>query len=220
MASIDKTYITDIQQYRDFINWAKNKKFTTPLGFVLSPMNSLYYIEDINDETSLIEALKNDKSVPILNTSDTMDYYLIKYCPLDFIQNRMKEVYGEDYYLSIKNGASVYDTFKRESGTKVKVIKESKFGTKDFLDLPHRPKIVNFWIEVEHPRFTFSYHENKNIWTIDGKELAHVTSDVAHKKITSKRAMIKQILKWKLPKGSVVKWMGTYVGDDIYFKVY
>ena len=160
-----------------------------------------------------------------MNTSMVDDYYLIKYCDIPFVQSRMKSVYGTEDYESIKNGTSEFDTFDRDSiaGTKVKCIQESEFGKKDFIDKRKGKRfMVDFWIEINDSSTDYHlwYNENLNHWTIYGRELEYHDSNVCHKPIKSRKALIRQIKKWRLPKGCIVTWRGVYRGDDMMFKVY
>ena len=187
------------------------------LGF--SVFVNWYYT---NQYTDIEGILQGGKSIPLLNTSHTEDYYLIKYCPLSFIQERMINVYGEDYINQIKNGTSLYDTCKRNIATRVKIISKSKFGNKDFL-YHRKPTLgVDYWVEVSHPKLHLTYNYRTDQWLIHGFELGdEYGSNVCHKKIKTKKSLIRHILKkWKLPKGVTIKWRGCFVGDNIIFKTF
>ena len=82
--------------------------------------------------------------------------------------------------------------------------------------------MVDYWIEVNDSSTDYHlwYNENLNHWTIYGCELEHHGSNVCHKPIKSRKALIRQIKKWRLPKGSIVEWKGCYCGDEMHFKVY
>jgi hypothetical protein len=139
----------------------------------------------------------------------------------------MKEVYDEDYYNSVKNGTSLFDTFDRNSivGSKVKCIKESNFGNKRF-HYKNRKRgkrsPLRYWVEVYHPDYFIDYEENTDKWLISGYELykPHYISNVCHKPIKSRKALIRNIRKWNLPKNSIIRWGGEYIGDEMEFKVY
>lgn len=68
-------------------------------------------------------------------------------------------------------------------------------------------------------RDTLWYNEDYDYW-VSMSELGDHTSNMYHKNINSTKAMIRQIIKWKLPKGSVVIWSGRYVGNEFKFLVY
>ena len=81
--------------------------------------------------------------------------------------------------------------------------------------------MVDYWIEIDDSSTGYNlwYNENLNHWTIDGYELEHHGSNICHKPIKSRKALIRQIRKWRLPKGCLVMWKGCYVGDEMCFKV-
>jgi hypothetical protein len=135
----------------------------------------------------------------------------------------MREVYRKETIESILNGTSEFDTFNRDSiaGIKIKCVKESKFGKKDFLDKRKGKKYKSdYWIEASSTDYRLWYNENLNYWIIYGRELEYHDSNVCHKPIKSRKALIRQIKKWKLPKGSIIEWKGCYCGDQMKFKVY
>jgi hypothetical protein len=173
----------------------------------------------------LQEQIDKGYDITVMNTSMHLDYYLIKYCPIKFVQDRMREVYRKETIESILNGNSPFDNFNREliAGTKVKCVKESEFCKKDFLDKKKGKKYKsNYWIEINTSSTDYHlwYNENLNHWTIYGRELEYHDSNVCHKPIKSRKALIRQIRKWRLPKDCLVMWKGNYVGDEMYFKVY
>ena len=216
MAGIDKTYVRNVQDYLDLVSWAKDKEFKCPNGQVIRPSDYIYEwnISELED------VLSRYGEYPVMNTPYALDYFLIKHCPLDFVRKRMEEVYNQNHIESVKNGTSRFDTFKREPFKKIKVIKESSLRKADFLIRSKRRHLD--WIEVIHPvrGMFFSYNEDDDLWVIPTHELGYGCSNVCHKKVCSKRAMMRLIRKWKLPKGCEVHWKGCYVGDTIIFKTY
>jgi hypothetical protein len=134
MAGIDKTYCNSVAEHEEFKQWAIKNKFKTPMGETVDLTCCMYNFDTPIED--LQEQIDNGYDITVMNTSVVEDYYLIKYCDIPFVQSRMKSVYSEEYYESIKNGTSEFDTFNRDSvaGTKVKCIKESDFYKKDFLD--------------------------------------------------------------------------------------
>ena len=221
MAGIDKTWCQSYAEFDEFKQWAINNKFKTPHGETIDFTYCMYSFDSTPEE--LMEELTNCKSILVMNTSVVEDYYLIKYCDIPFVQSRMKSVYSTEDYESIKNGTSTFDTFDRDSiaGTKVKCIQESEFGKKDFLYRRKGKRFVmrNYWIEVDNEWQMMFYNEQFDHWVIYGQELINSSTNVCHKPIKSRKTLIRQIRKWKLPKGSIVRWMGCYVGDEMKFKI-
>lgn len=220
MAGIDKTWCQSYAEFDEFKHWAINNKFKTPYGEIIDLTHYMYRFDSTPEE--LMEELTNHRSILVMNTPTIVDYYLIKYCNIPFVQSRMKSVYGEEDYENIKNGISEFDSFDRNSiaGTRVKCIQESEYGKKDFLYKRKGKRFVSdYWIEVKNKKYWMSYNEQFDHWVIYGKELMNNDTTVCHKPIKSRKALIRQIQKWKLPKGSIVEWKGCYVGDEICFKV-
>lgn len=99
MAAIEKTYTKDWEEYNSLRFWAQGKEFVCPNGRVLRPSEYLYEwnMEDFKGQ-----------ELPIMHTPQVLDYFLIKYCPLEFVQKRMKEVY-RSWYDEVITGESDYD---------------------------------------------------------------------------------------------------------------
>lgn len=207
MAGIDKTYTNSYKEYTELKEWAKDKVYTCPNGIKLYPKYSIY---DFWKEEDF-----KDKELPIMNTSCSMDYFLIKYCPLQFIQDRMKAVYDEDYYNSIKNSTSEYDTFTKEGkyGKHCKVIKKPDVMTKT--PIGYKKWFIQLW-EPDDYKYIW-YNGDKNIW-IWSNELGIGESNTC-RRFKSIKSVIRNICKWKLPIGTIVKVYSRYVGIDWEFKV-
>lgn len=207
MAGIDKTYTKSYKNYKDLVDWASKNIFTCPNGMKINPSEYIYPWEE--------EDFIDNNNIPILNTTMQMDYYLIKYCPLDFVQERMKYVYDKEYYDSIKNGTSEFDTFTKEGkyGKHCKIINKPIISTK-------RPIGRNTWfVQVYPPEeyFFMSYNESCNKW-LWPYELGEFTSNTCHKFKTIK-SVIRNILKWQLPIGTIVTVESRYVGLDYKIKI-
>ena len=78
MASIDKIYGTQ-KQYDELYNWLKKNK---PSGL------KYMYMKD---------GWMPDDERPISNFTYGIDRWLMKNCPIEFVQARLKEQYGDDY---------------------------------------------------------------------------------------------------------------------------
>ena len=137
MAAIDKTYLSDYKVYKDFIDWAKNTTYECKNG------TKIYVYDYVYDGYS--EENMSRHSVPVMNSSQMLDYFLIKYCPFKFIQKRMREVYDKDYIDSILNGTCGYDTFDNaEIGKKYVFNKEFKEHSDTFITAIYRGWILLF----------------------------------------------------------------------------
>lgn len=212
MAAIDKTYCNDYPVYKEFIEWAKEAKFKTPSGEYLYVWNYVYS-ECSEDD------MKRVGYVPVMNTPQYLDYFLIKYCPFDFVQNRMKEVYGNEYYESVKNGTSEYDKYKEpEIGTKFVVFRDRYMRHKDYLwrfkGRNNARKFTNpFVIDVEYDGNPLWYSENLKRFVYPN-ELAEGTSSFCFGGKTVK-ALLRKLRRLRLPKGTFVRAYGRYVREEI-----
>lgn len=105
MAGIDKTYTSSWDDYVALIEWIsknnKTYKFEWTGGDKASVSDCLYEYKQEDFD---------GRVWPVLNTPYVADKHLIRKCPLQFVQDRMKEVYGEEEYLRIK---SMYKKDKR-----------------------------------------------------------------------------------------------------------
>ena len=255
MAGIDKTYISDWNVFDKVRNWAIKQQFTLKNGQVIKLINYLYYPnltkeewdemhdervkyaeEHYNTPEYTVECKKlygddwefNAESyfdVVLWNTPTYVDIWLIRNCPFEEIQDRLKEQYGggwsktaftdhneDNLYEQIKNGTSVYDTFQRNGlGKKTKV----KFY--NIIGSWCRDKNCWWWIEVnpywigaKRTEFTTDdspwYNEDDDMWYWNKEEMP-IDSNVCHKYgCLTKKNIVNLIKKWNLPKGTIVKF--------------
>ena len=201
MAAIDKTYVYSPKDYIDLVEWAKNAVYTCPNGTVIKISNSVY-------EWNINEIKDWSRGIPVLNTSYTEDYYLIKYCPLEVVQNRMKEVYSKDYYDSIKNGTSEWDTFTKEGriGTKIVLKKYSPHENFNYYC-----KFADVQIRFEDRLLWYSNDIKNFLWP---NELGNTSSSgMFIRKSGSIKAIIRKLRKLNLPKGAKIFIVGRYVHE-------
>lgn len=214
MAAIDKTYTDKYSDYEELLKWAKNRTFKCPNGIVFNVMDSIY--------AGWTEESFNNNELPVMNTSCSMDYFLIKYCPLEFVQNRLKKVYPEKYYNSVKNGTSEFDKFRKNNiGTKFKLI---RIGSCSDHNTPwsfynNRKKInPKFFVSVRDNTGEFIWYNEKYDKFVCTYELGDWTSSNAYC-CKSLKALVRKIKKWELPKGSTVYVQGRYIGEEWQIKV-
>ena len=93
MAGIDKTYIKTYNQYKEVCDWCKDIVVTfnidNNIKFKPSEFINKYTEDDFNQ-------LAENGELVLWNTPFYMDQWLIQNCPIDFIQKRLKEQYGDD----------------------------------------------------------------------------------------------------------------------------
>ena len=180
MAAIDKTYINNKKDYEDLKNWVSTQKtFTTPIGETFNIRDYMYKW----DENAVLHALENGKEVPIWNTPVVVDKYLYKNCPLKFIQNRLKEQYGNP-----EESLNKFDNY--EYGKCV----VKKFP-KIFKDVLVEFSVINKF--NEHLAFSKSTNKWVNPW-----DILHIsTQDTCGLNMRKLRRLLKT---WLIPKGYAV----------------
>ena len=155
MAGIDKTYVTCWEDYKAAYDWASSiETVTDDFGNVFAPLDWMAEYEESEFKES-IEAQKegyrnyykdpkhvqeakdalredwepepNGKGELVLwNTPTYFDIWLIRNCPLDFIQERLKQQYGD--YEEIKMRNSEFDSYVRPAASShFKVLPLSSF---------------------------------------------------------------------------------------------
>lgn len=200
MAAIDKTYVDNWKDYSEIVEWCENNSFVCPNGAIIK-----FYPYDWDEED-----FKDGKEHSVLNTSYTQDYFLIKFCPLEVIQNRMKEVYDEEYYQSVLNGTSDYDKFVRPPKVnKIKLVKKPDYYKPDkwFNDYTKRWIRDKYSVDIEIPEEWGKYpwyNEEIDQWLMPN-ELGKWTISSPILKIKSWKALIRKIRSWYLPKGTIIK---------------
>lgn len=242
MAYIDKTYIVDYHQFIEVRDWCKGKIVETDNGLK-------YHAEDfLNDKDMTEEYFNNWKKevienrmrnygetyedaykraeIPLWNTPFYFDRWLIKNCPIQFIQDRLKYQYDEEYE-QIKNGTSSYDTYKRNGLGKnfhYKVIRKpnwkprynfyyiNRLGEKTCYKESQKPwwLITVYDIKNEYP-ISWWANTNHNYWTNSSEGIPFNSNmmDIKKKNLNI-HSIIRMIKKWDLPDGSQVRVLNRY----------
>ena len=198
MAAIDKTYIKTFEDYKSVIEWCKQiGEVTDDYGNVFSPYEYIYGPEVTkelwNKEVEQALTYKEAYEAILWNTPVFMDVWLIRYCPLDIIQNRLKEQYGDSYEV-IKNRVSEYDTIDTSQSTKVKLI--SKKGKLE------RNKYHCYYVSIKN----FIYNEKTDKWqSFYDLRIVKTWGCCYFPATCSLKSIYKKILRWKLPIGTIVE---------------
>ena len=198
MAGIDKTYVSSWKDYCDIVEWCRNNEFVCPNGTVIR-----IYPYEWEEEN-----FKDGEDLPVLNTSQVQDYFLIKHCPLETVQNRMREVYDHDYINAIIHGVSEYDKFVRpEKIRKIKLIEKPQYYNPAKYLRNGRIKIRDkYCVDIKLPDGWDGYawyNENAEQWILP-HELGNWTISHAILKCNTWKALIRKIMTWHLPKGSII----------------
>lgn len=200
MAGIDKTYTDNYQEYRKFKDWADTQVVTFFNGHTECIGDWVYRLEE-GDFTG--------REIPIMNTPTWMDAYLIQNCPFEFVQGRMRVVYGTYYdQLKDKPFPSRPDNYKQNRKISIHPV-EGGFH------VCRKPFRVKHWsLQCEDD---FWYHKETKTWA--GPELLYPkSSNTAH--IKSLKALVRHLRKQYLPPGITFELSGRYTGDFYIIKIH
>ena len=203
MASIDKTYTNSYAEYISLVEWANGKTVTFFDGLKkeIPP-----YIRKYNESDF------NGNHLPIMNTPTWMDIYLIQNCKIQFVIDRMKEVYSAktifEYY-NVDLSAPPPSEYKQNRKIVIKRNTQSKFKIHSKPYSFRNRKVL--W-NVTSIFWYFQYNSKSKKWI--NTELCHypTTTNMAH--YTSIKAIIRALRKQYLPSGITFHMSGRYIGED------
>ncbi len=234
MAGIDKTYVTNWTDYKSAFDWASSVgTVTDDFGNIFAPLDWMAEYEEsefkeaieeqkeryrnyYKDPKHLQEAKdflgqdwepdKDGKAEIVLwNTPTYFDIWLIRNCPIDFIQDRLRQQYGESY-IEIKEKRSKYDTYVRPAACSHFKISRDQL-----------PKIKTkfLWWSISVP--DFYYNEKTRVWNhwLECRDWSDSCYEI--RGCLGKRKLARLISKWGFPAGTILNVSGNYVG--LYFKV-
>lgn len=208
MAAIDKIYVTSLKQYDEFAEWCRQQPMLT---------DKYGYQESITKY--LRDRPKGDYEYPAFRAPYFVDAYVIRNCPLDYIQKELKVNYGSSYDV-IKRGelyTKPTTDYEYVAGKHCTIIKIPDMGGKC-----NRPyKSNSWWVDLVLPDDApyMIYHadgkKKPDTWDFTDEFVADWKwgSSTAHVKTI--KALVRLICtKWKLPVGTIVRATGRYIGDD------
>lgn len=183
MATIDKTYVSNWSDYKEIRDWAKVTDMIYPDGTNGGKMINWFYYPNLTEKDFADE----DTEYVLWNTPMSVDMFLYNNCPFKLVQDRLKEQYDISE-LSEKKSIN-----KHEVGNHFKFPKRFIGGIYTFyIDRQTDKKIENWW-----------YSDYYNKWT-EYEEFGPWNTNSCVKNVKSRKAAIRLIKKWNLPKGSVV----------------
>lgn len=217
MAAIDKTYVSTWEEYNEYVNWAKDKVFVCPNGTEIRPIDYVYGYgyEFFDGETGRL----------LHNAPTSLDYFLIRECPIALIQNTLKWQYSEEFYEAVKNGTSEYDTFSKEGkyGNKLKLVRKGHMAFEKPIKFYNRflKKHMKgiFEVEVSSPEGKLMWYSSKINSFLWEDELGIKTSSCGTFHCHSVKALKRKLMKMNLPKGSIVTAWGYWRGEKWIFKI-
>lgn len=207
MAGIDKTYTSSWEEYQSLVEWCKGKSFTLKNGDIIYPRKYIYQWSK--------EDFDGKKELPIWNTPIYLDIWLIRNCPLKFIQDRLKEQYGggwskmaftehneDDMYHKILTYTSPYDINWRILDI------SHKFSIKYEVNNKFKDDNLYWWVTILDNGWW--YNDKHNMW-YHNEDALPINSNYAHfRGNISKRKLARLIKHWELPKGTQILFEGDY----------
>lgn len=207
MAAIDKTYVNK-EELLEAIEWAKGiGKVTLENGYKFSPLD---WIKDYND----INNIKDKDEYVLWNTSIWFDRWLWCNCPLSFVRERLQEQYRETDLEEFENWIyekpiprkQKYTFLETPSGTYHKWLMGKGRRNNPW---PNGCIQTTYEIIVKCPdeEFERGYNEEIGQWYPDFGFLPCYDDFIwqeYHKRIPSKKSIMRQLDKWTFPKGTIV----------------
>lgn len=98
MAAIDKTYAKTWDEFLEVREWAKSNRFITSIGEMEEYMIEWFYYPDLTES-------EFKPNTVIWCTTEDVDFFLYHNCPIELIQKRLREQYGEnlnEYFIKKK----------------------------------------------------------------------------------------------------------------------
>lgn len=174
-------------------------------------------------------------SIFIMNTPVYFDIWMIRNCQEnEYLQRELKDKYGggwskaaftnhndEDLYEQILNKTSVYDTYKRNGlGKNIRVDMSPLKRFKPWgLDRIH----LDIQVRFDEDEGFVDYHPDEDMWyhDLEQHQSKDWTTNHAHFKYMSRKAIFRKLQKWNLPENAEVcvqYWV--YIGKKRFVETY
>ena len=198
MGAIDKTYTDSYQDYKNFKDWADKQTLTFFNGYKVCIGDWIWLYKKEDFDTG---------EIPIMNTPTWLDIYLIQNCKSDFVLDRMKEVYGEEFCVEVQAvdlTAKPPEDFQQNRKITIKRDKRTKFPLHS---KPYDGK-SKWWLQCNDD---FGYCEESKVWSHGDSYYPQNTNTAL---IKSVKGVIRHLRKQYLPKGVTFRLIGRYVGEQ------
>lgn len=202
MGYIDKIYTNSYNKYKEFKEWANKQYVTFYNGHTMCIGDEIWNLNE--------EDFKNDE-IAIANTPIWVDIYLIQNCKMQFILDRMKEIYTKETY---KKFQTIDITFKPNDDFKQNrkiVIKKAKSNSFPIHEKPYGK--FKWKLRCDDK---FSYCEKTKVWSSDENYYPKNTNTMEIKSIES---VVRYLRTQYLPKGITFKLYGEYINEDYLIEI-
>lgn len=95
MAAIDKIYINSIQEWLEFRTWCRRVRMKCWRETGYDILYGWYWYQQTPAQVHEYIDYAKGKDFPMCNMPRQIDYWLMKRCPIEWIQNTLEYQYGE-----------------------------------------------------------------------------------------------------------------------------
>lgn len=216
MAAIDRTYLKTWDQYTKLKQWVET------LGTVTDDYGNRFDLSKWlipRTEADFARLSKGD-DLSVWSTPRYIDIWLIRNCPLDFIQDNLKEQYSggwsktaltgynpTDQYTQILERRSVYDNYSRFG-----LGKTARMSIDYKVNYRFKDSRMVWWIDIMD--LGWWYTKKTDTWNNETFDMRNQDGDsMSHKIFTgnlSRKKLMRWIRKWDLPLGTTIRITGEY----------
>lgn len=208
MAAIDKLYVKSYEQFIKFKEWCEKQP----------PIKDKY-----GKDCTLISYLfswctedwwQDKESSPIFQAPCFIDAYIIRNCPLDFIQESIKWNYGDSYKKILNNELYTSPSIDCEYGKHFTILQRPTYGN---VNRPYRGTwrvdVMGYDLWYNH---NFDIFKSKEYGTWDNilefVESEYISSSTFVPSMRTLRRLLTK--KWKFPVGTVLRVTSRYYNEE------
>ena len=233
MAAIDKTYVTK-DELIEAIDWAKKVgRVTAENGHKFRPLTFIRNYNQIDDPNYFDE---EREEYVLWNTPTWFDRWLWNNCPLDFVRERLKIQYSLEYCKSVFENFKFDDPKNRlEKGHQHYTFLEvpkfryykwyMRHGRKDN-PWPDKKGMLTYLMEIIAPNDEYEkdleYDKQTDAWYNRSDNVPAYGEYIwqyYHKNPPTKKAIIRELRRWYIPKGYIVRIYQLKYDIGIDFKI-
>lgn len=148
--------------------------------------------------------------ISVMNNPLHIDIWLIRNCPIGWVQDRLKEQYSA-YYDDILNKESIFDKYERNgvgNDIKIKIPKDLKFPISINQIYTNDRKSLFFDWETDYWYDKLEPFRNENCLSLNYPGYDYNCFKSNSLDIKSRKALFRRLRKWNLPEKSIVTLLG------------